>query len=133
VKRRILVNALLALVCAVGVAAASGTSDTPKAKKASAKVAKAKANGAEYGNWTGCLRVDGDGRGFVLTDVKGPGAPGGRNWKTAFITKKKGKFDVIAPDLRLKDKVGKTVQLTGRRDETTLRPHAIRVLGASCG
>lgn len=130
-NRRILVNACLALVCAVGVAGASGPSDTAKAKKAKASQAKVKQG--EYGNWTGCLRAQDGGRGYVLTDVGGPNAPKGRNWKTAFITKKKAKFDVIAPDLRLKDKVGKTVQLTGRRDDKTLRAQAIRVVGATCG
>jgi hypothetical protein len=125
------VNACLAFVCAVGVAAASGPSDTPKVKKA--KATQTKVKHGEYGNWTGCLRADDGGRGYVLTNISGPNAPKGRNWKTAFITKKKARFDIVAPDLRLKDKVGKLVQLTGRRDDTTLRPHAIRIVGASCG
>jgi hypothetical protein len=133
VSRKILAYACAAVFVGVCAAGASELSDIAKTKKATTKASQPKGKDVEYGSWVGCLRAKDGGRKYILTEVGGPNAPRPRNWKTAFITKKHATFAVVAPDLRLKDKVGHTVQLTGRRDHKTLRPHAVRVVGATCG
>jgi hypothetical protein len=83
--------------------------------------------------YVGCLRVQEDGRKFVLTEIGGPDAPKSRNWKTMFVTKKSGKLEVTPTgNLRLRPHVDQTVQLTGKRTEKAFAARSIRVVGSTC-
>lgn len=83
--------------------------------------------------YVGCLRVEDDGRKFVLTEVGGKDAPKSRSWKTAFITKKSGKLDVTpAGTMKLGQHVGKTVQITGKRIDNDFTARSLKVIGSTC-
>jgi hypothetical protein len=79
----------------------------------------------------GCLRED-NGK-FVMTEIGGPDAPKSRNWKTMFVTKKAGKFE-IAPvgSLRLSPYVNQTVQVTGKRNDKMFAARSLKVVGSTC-
>jgi hypothetical protein len=125
VKRLIFAAACILLVWSAAIVGAD-PAKTSKSKKVAAKSADAV-------TYVGCLRTEDGGKKFVLTEVGGPNAPKSRNWKTAFITTKPGKLEIVAPGLKLQKDVGHTVQLTGRRFDKHFRAHAIKVIGTTCG
>jgi hypothetical protein len=90
---------------------------------------------AAFSTHVGCLRAEDDGRKFVLTDVEGEGAPQKRNWKTLFVTKKKSSKLVVeaAGAVRFEPHVGRTVQLTGIRNDDVFEARSLRVVRPGCG
>ena len=110
------------------------------AKTAAAKAAPAKATvkavpAAEpIGSitMTGCLHADG--RKYMLTNLEGSQVPTGRNWKTAFVTKKSKDVEVTpSPGVRLGDHLGRKVSVVGTRDgDTHLQARSIKQLTGSC-
>ena len=83
--------------------------------------------------YVGCLRSEDDGRRLVLTEVGGANVPQSRNWKTMFVTKKSGKLEVRpAGTLALRQHVGQTVQVSGRRVDDRLAARSIKVVGSTC-
>lgn len=126
--KRIFPALCVAVLCVVGAVNAWEIAGGAEAR---AKRAAAAASDVTY---IGCLRVEDDGKRFMLTEVGGKDAPKARSWKTAFITKKAGKLRIVTaePRLKLRDHVGRTVQITGRRQDKELRARTIKVVGATC-
>lgn len=132
--KQVLSNAVFAIFCMAGAVSAwalSSTSTGPKDRKPAAASQRA-SKSSDTATYVGCLRTENDGKKYVLTEVGGPDAPKSRSWKTAFVTKKASKLEVVAPGLRLRDQVGQTVQVTGRRSEKVIRAEKIRVVGSTC-
>jgi hypothetical protein len=83
--------------------------------------------------YVGCLRSEEDGRKLVLTEVGGRDVPQSRNWKTMFVTKKAAKLEVRpAGTLALRQHVGQTVQVSGRRVDDRLAARSVKVVGTTC-
>jgi hypothetical protein len=83
--------------------------------------------------YVGCLRSEDDGRKLVLTEVGGRDVPQSRNWKTMFVTKKAAKLEVRpASTLALRQHVGQTVQVSGRRVDDRLAARSVKVVGTTC-
>jgi hypothetical protein len=83
--------------------------------------------------YVGCLRSEGDGQKLVLTEVGGKDVPQSRNWKTMFVTKKSAKLEVRpAGTLSLRQHVGQTVQVSGRRVDDRIAARSVKVVGATC-
>jgi len=117
----------------------------PAAKAAPAKTAAAKAAPAKAAvkavpaagpigsiTMTGCLHADG--RRYMLTNLEGSQVPTGRNWKTAFVTKKSKDVEVTpSPGVRLGDHLDRKVSVVGTRDgETHLQARSIKQITGSC-
>jgi hypothetical protein len=83
--------------------------------------------------YVGCLRSEEDGRKLVLTEVGGRDVPQSRNWKTMFVTKRAAKLEVRpAGTLALRQHVGQTVQVSGRRVDDRLAARSVKVVGTTC-
>jgi hypothetical protein len=110
---------------------------SPRVTEASTRLASAETRPASapaaVSTQVGCLRAEDDGAKFVLTDVEGENAPQKRNWKTLFVTKKAAKL-VVEPagTVRLEPHVGRTVQLTGTREDNVFEARSLRVVRHSC-
>ena len=141
------VIAMLAVIAIV--AAMSNRSATPKGESAPSKTIQASASyeplavastpsrteakPAPDSTYVGCLRSEDDGRKLVLTEVGGADVPQSRNWKTMFVTKKRAKLEVRpATTLALRQHVGQTVQVSGRRVDDRLAARSVKVVGSTC-
>jgi hypothetical protein len=145
------VVAMLVLIAIV--AAMSNRSTTPKRESVASKPIQASASyeplavavaskkpsstdakpAAADSTYVGCLRSEGDGQKLVLTEVGGKDVPQSRNWKTMFVTKKSAKLEVRpAGTLALRQHVGQTVQVSGRRVDDRIAARSVKVVGATC-
>jgi hypothetical protein len=111
--------------------ASTSSSSSSSVAPITQKPAAAAAKPTPDSTYVGCLRED-NGK-FVMTEIGGPDAPKSRNWKTMFVTKKAGKFE-IAPvgSLRLSPYVNQTVQVTGKRNDKMFAARSLKVVGSTC-
>lgn len=80
----------------------------------------------------GCLESDGST--YTLKDTSGLGAPKVRSWRTGFLKKRPSSIGVVDTTgrLRLQDRIGTRVAVTGSLADRELRATALRPVAASC-
>ena len=111
----------------VSFAAVSVASPASSTKKAAA------GKRSDTLTYVGCLQSEGHGQQLVLTKVAGKDAPRARSWKTAFMTKRPVDVEVIGVrGVKLREYVGHTVRVTGRRAGHQLHAESVTAVTNSC-